>query len=86
MCLAGAVRKGDWKLVENQVTGETKLYNLKVDISESTDLTAMYPDKAKELYALLKGWQTEVGAEFPVRNPGFDPQRRTEWGKHPDRR
>jgi arylsulfatase A len=83
---AGAVRKGDWKLVENQVTGETKLYNLKVDISESTDLTAMYPETFQELLALLKGWQKEVGAEFPVANPDFDPERRTEWGKHPDRR
>jgi len=83
---AGAVRKGDWKLVENLVNRETTLYNLQVDISETTDLTAMYPDKAKELYALLKGWQKDVGAEFPVRNPAFDPERRTEWGKHPDRR
>ena len=83
---AGAVRKGDWKLVENQVNGETKLYNLKVDISESTDLTAMYPDKAKELIALLKDWQKEVDAEFPVPNPDFDPEKSAEWGKHPDRK
>lgn len=83
---AAAMRQGDWKLVENLVSGETSLYNLKADISEASDLTEMYPDKSKALYALLKRWQQEVGAEFPVKNPDFDPARRKEWGKHPDRR
>lgn len=83
---AAAIRQGNWKLVENLVSCETSLYNLKADISEASDLTAMYPDKSKALYALLKRWQQEVGAEFPVKNSDFDPTRRKEWGKHPDRR
>ncbi len=83
---AGAVRKGDWKLVENQVTGEVSLYNLEVDISESTDLKDLYPEKKEELYSLLKSWQKEVGARLPETNPDFDPDRRYEWGNHPDRK
>ena len=82
---AGAIRKGDWKLIEDFVTGEVSLYNLNVDICESTDLKNMYPEKMKELYSLLKNWQKNVGAEFPIRNPDFDPEKRYEWGRHPDR-
>jgi len=82
---AGAVRKGDWKLVQNQVSGDVALYNLSSDIAESIDLKERYPDKVRKLAALLADWQKEVGAEFPVANPAFDPARRLEWGTHPDR-
>ena len=78
--------RGDWKLVQNQVSGETALYNLEADIGESTDLKTMYPAIADELAGLLANWQQAVGAEFPVPNPAFDPTRRIEWGRHPDRR
>ena len=81
----GAVRKGNWKLVENFVTGKFSLYNLRVDISEAMDLSGVYPEKTEELKELLKEWQTDVKAEFPVPNPDFDESRRYEWGVHPDR-
>ncbi len=83
---AGAVRKGDWKLIENQVSGKVRLYNLRADISEAMDLAELYPEKTTELKALLQNWQKEVNAEFPVPNPEFDEARRFEWGVHPDRR
>jgi len=82
----GAIRKGDWKLVENFVTGDFDLYNLKADISEAMDLSDLYPEKTEELKSLLKTWQKDVKAEFPVPNPDFDESRRYEWGKHPDRK
>ncbi len=82
----GAVRKGEWKLIENFVTGEFSLYNLRADISEAKDLSGLYPDKTKELARLLKVWQNDVGAEFPVPNPNFNEAKRYEWGKHPDRK
>ncbi|WP_372948534.1 sulfatase [Mariniphaga sp.] len=83
---AGAVRMGDWKLIENQVSGKVSLFNLRADISEAMDLSELYPDKTAELKALLQNWQKEVNAEFPVPNPEFDATRRYEWGVHPDRR
>ncbi len=82
----GAVRKGEWKLVENFVTGKFSLYNLRADISEAMDLSEIYPDKTEELKELLKEWQKDVKAEFPVPNPNFDETRRYEWGIHPDRK
>jgi len=78
-----AVRKGDWKLIENLVDGSVKLYNLSIDNSESTDLSRVFPKKTTELFSLLKEWQKEVKAEFPKPNPNFDKKRRDEWAKHP---
>ncbi len=83
---AAAVRKGPWKLIENLEAGGVALYNLGFDLGETTDLSAAYPEKTKELRGLLKSWQTEVGAELPKPNPAFNPQRRMTWGVHPDRR
>lgn len=79
---ASAVRKGDWKLIENLVSGEVELYNLKSDISEDNDLSATYTGESEELKQVLKQWQQEVKAEFPVPNPQVDESRRYEWGKH----
>jgi hypothetical protein len=50
------------------------------------DLAELYPEKNTELKTVLKNWQKEVKAEFPVPNPAFDETRRFEWGVHPDRR
>lgn len=80
---AGAIRKGDWKLIEDQVSGDFSLYNLRADISESSDLSKLYPAKKDELIQLLKAWQKDVGAEFPVENPNFDIHKRTQWGRRP---
>ncbi|MGD9556734.1 MAG: sulfatase [Mangrovibacterium sp.] len=80
---ASAIRKGDWKLIENLITGNATLYNLKYDIGETTDLSKVFPEKTEDLYSLLKAWQEDVGAEFPKPNPDFNPAKRFEWGKHP---
>jgi len=83
---ASVVRKGDYKLIENLVDGSLELYDLSKDISETNNLSTSLPEKTSELLSLLKEWQKEVNAEFPIPNPDFDPSRRDEWGKHPDSR
>jgi hypothetical protein len=35
------------------------------------------------LMLLLDNWREDVGAEFPVPNPEFDPDRRLDWGRYP---
>ncbi|MDI6829408.1 MAG: sulfatase, partial [Armatimonadota bacterium] len=50
---AGAIRCGDWKLIEYFEDGHVELYNLKDDISETTDLASKLPDKAAELKKML---------------------------------
>lgn len=51
-----AVRAGDWKLVAKGPGGKWELYNIKDDRTESTDLAAKHPEKAKELTALWEAW------------------------------
>jgi uncharacterized sulfatase len=82
---ASAIRKGKWKLVHNLVNEQRYLYDLENDIAETTDLSKTEVEIAEELYELLDGWRNDCGAEFPVPNPGFIPEARHEWGKHPDR-
>ena len=81
-----AVRKGDCKIVENLVSGEFDLYNLKYDVNEMTDLKFSYPEILEEMKAVLKKWQDNTNAQMPVPNPDFDISRRYEWGRHPDRK
>jgi uncharacterized sulfatase len=78
-----ALRKGDWKIVENLVSGEFDLYNLKYDVNEMTDLRFSFPEKLEEMKGVLKKWQKNTKAQMPVSNPEFDPDRRYEWGENP---
>ena len=55
-----AVRQGDMKLVVSKGgSGNPELYNLANDVSESKDLAAAQPEKAKELQALWSKWSAE---------------------------
>ncbi|MEC3879168.1 sulfatase [Parapedobacter sp. 10938] len=83
---ASAVRKGDWKLIEWYENNSVELYNLKKDIGETRNLAEKRKGKAAELRSLLHEWRLAVGAELPVNNPAFDPAKRRQWGKHPDRK
>jgi uncharacterized sulfatase len=82
---ASAVRKGKWKLIHNLVNNQIGLYDLKNDPGESTDMSESEPEITDELYELLDLWRKDCAAEFPELNPGFIPEARYEWGKHPDR-
>ncbi len=68
---SGAVRLGDYKLVEWFEDGRLELYDLAADIGETTDLAAAMPEKADELRALLDDWRREVGARMPSPNPDW---------------
>ena len=66
---AGAVRDGDWKLVEWFEDGRVELFNLREDIGEKRDLARAEPARAAELHAMLKRWRAEVGAKMPEPYP-----------------
>jgi arylsulfatase A-like enzyme len=74
---AGAVRQGDWKLIEffePALPGKLELYNLRHDLSEKNDLAEMLPDKAKELHQILLNWRKSIHAPVPTeKNPLYDP-------------
>jgi len=71
---AGAVRQGNWKLIEFFEDGKVELYNLKDDIGEKNNLARTMPAKAKELHRLLVEWRKSVKAPVPMeKNPLYDP-------------
>lgn len=69
----GAIRSGDWKLIEWYEDGKIELFNTRADIGEKNNLAAKEPAKAKELFAKLKEWREQVGASMPAPNPAHDP-------------
>jgi arylsulfatase A-like enzyme len=62
------IRNGDWKLLEFLEDRHLELYNLRDDLSETKDLAATMPDKARELHTQLVAWRQEVGAPMPKAN------------------
>ncbi len=69
----GAVRKGDFKLIEFYEDWRCELYNLRLDIGEQQNLAGKYPERVKELRTLLDGWRKSVGAQMPTLNPDYTP-------------
>ncbi len=69
-----AIRAGDWKLIEFYETEKVELYNLKADLGEKNDLSAVNPGKTAELLEMLHKWQKETGALMPEPNPGYHPE------------
>ncbi|MDD7986163.1 sulfatase [Lentisphaera marina] len=69
----GAIRKGDYKLIEFFEDGSLELYNLRNDQSEKNNLAEKLPEKAAELLKDLKEWRISVEAQMPTPNPKFDP-------------
>jgi len=69
----GAVRAGDYKLIEFYEDGRLELYNLANDIGENHNLAASDPSRAKHLQRLLDTWRKSVHAAMPTPNPQYDP-------------
>jgi len=65
----GAVRDGDWKLVEWYEDNSVELYNLHDDIGETNNLAAKNPEKAQALRQKLHEWRTSVVGKMPTPNP-----------------
>jgi len=78
----GAIRQGNWKLIEFYEDMHLELYNLKDDIGETRNLAdKMMPEKARELRKRLEVWRKDVGAKMPTPNPAYDPTQPDEWGR-----
>ncbi len=68
---AGAIRQGNFKLIEFFDNGQVELYNLADDISEEHNLAAELPEKVSELQKRLAKWRDEVGARLPAGQEEF---------------
>jgi len=69
---AGAVRDGDWKLIEHYEDGRLELFNLANDIGEMIDLAAAEPKRAARMAKQLARWRAEVGVQTNAVNSNFD--------------
>jgi arylsulfatase A len=71
----GAIRKGDFKLIEFFDDMRVELYNLKDDIGEQHNLAASQPEKVEQLRKRLHAWRKDVDAQMPTPNPEHDSSR-----------
>ena len=69
----GAIREGDWKLLEYFENGTVQLFNLREDIGEQNDLAGKMPKKVAELKQKLASWRTSVSASMMPPNPDYQP-------------
>jgi arylsulfatase A-like enzyme len=67
----GAIRDGDWKLIEWYEDRSFELFNLRSDPGERTSLADREPDRVRALRKKLDAWRMEVGARWPSPNPRF---------------
>ncbi|MCK4747250.1 MAG: sulfatase-like hydrolase/transferase, partial [Bacteroidales bacterium] len=75
---AGAIRKGQYKLIEwyeNQLTadgeGAYELFDIQNDISEAVNLRDSLPEMVREMSGELVNWREKVNAQMPVPNPDY---------------
>ena len=72
----GAIRVGDFKLLERYEDGQVHLYNLKDDVGERNDLREQHPERVAEMREDLHRWYKTVDAKFLRKNgDGPDPWR-----------
>jgi len=64
-----ALRKGDWKLLQNSPYQPMELYNLKIDPKEENDLIKSEPEIYKEMNSILLQ-HIQEGGKTPWQKPG----------------
>ena len=68
----GAIRAGDFKLLEYFENNTVQLFNLKADIGEQNDLSKEQPERVAQLRSMLHAWRDEVSASMMGPNPNYD--------------
>ena len=69
--LGGAIRAGDYKLIEFFEDNSVELYNLKEDLGEQNDLAKKMPEKVAKLKKMLRQWRKKTNAKMPRPNPDY---------------
>jgi arylsulfatase A-like enzyme len=67
----GAIRHGDFKLLEYFENNTVQLFNLRDDMGEQRDLAREQPALARKMTAMLQQWRTSVSANMMEPNPNF---------------
>lgn len=67
----GAIRQGDFKLLEYFENNSVQLFNLREDESEQRDLSREQPERTRQMTALLHQWRKSVSAAMMDPNPDY---------------
>ena len=62
---AGAIREGNYKLLEYFENGTVQLFNLKEDLGEQNNLATTEPERTSKLLSKLRAWRKKVDAKMP---------------------
>jgi arylsulfatase A-like enzyme len=68
----GAIRSGDYKLIEWYEDGRLELFDLKNDLGETNNLALLKAETTAELHRQLRAWRKQVGARMPLPNPDWN--------------
>ena len=69
----GAIREGNYKLIEYYEDQRHELFDVVKDTSETTNLVEREPQLVRAMAARLAAWRQEVDAQMPAANPQFTP-------------
>jgi arylsulfatase A-like enzyme len=61
----GAVRVGNYKLLEYFENGTVQLFDLDNDLGEQTDISKQNPETTQKLLKMLQDWRQETDAKMP---------------------
>ena len=81
---SGAIRDGDWKLIEYFDPSRKEryeLFDLAKDPSENQDIASTEPNQVKKLAVKLASWRVQTGARIPSR-PLLTEPRNLQFGEH----
>ncbi len=77
----GAIRSGDYKLLEYFENNTVQLFNLQDDIGEQNDLSKSNLKKAQELVGMLHAWRDSLDAQMLSPNPDYQEIDPAEWAE-----
>ncbi len=71
----GAIRSGNYKLIEYYENYSVQLFDLEEDPGEQHDISSSLPEKVNEMRNKLHQWREKVNAQMPGPNPDYDPEK-----------
>ena len=71
----GAMRDGNWILIEYYDEDRIELYDLQIDVGEHQDVAGKHPDRVASMRASLDAWRREINVQYNTLNPDCDEEK-----------
>lgn len=76
---SSVIREGIWKLIRYHADSSEVLYDVEDDVEEAINVYDQYPEVAERLSNELSEYLADVGGQFPVRDPQYDPDKEAQY-------